>query len=306
MSQATTSTPAAPTLASVRSHERSAASALRDYWQLIRPRIVGLVLFTMVIAAVVSPAAAFSWLLVLHAVTGSTLVIVGAIALNACLERKSDAKMLRTARRPVPAGRLSQRQVVWFGAVASLAGIAYLAVFVNGWTVALAVASWIIYVWIYTPLKMFTAWQTPIGAVAGAMPVLLGSAAVGEPFNPTALALFGMVYLWQFPHSMAIAWLYRHDFAAADLQVATVVDPSGRTAAWLSVLGAVALIPISLVPVYVGTAGWAYAGVALLLDLIYLLPSILFLARRDDAAARTLLRASFAYIPVVFLTILFA
>ena len=282
----------------------SLLAVVRDFWHLCRPRIIGLVLFTMVITALVADPQAPTWTVLFHAVLGSTLVIAGAIALNARLERNSDAKMIRTAQRPLPAGRLSQRQVVWFGAIASALGIGYLAALVNGWIVVLAVVSWVIYVWIYTPLKMFTAWQTPIGAVAGALPVLLGSAAAGEPFSPTALALFGIVYFWQFPHAMAIAWLYRHDFAAADLRVATVVDPSGRTAAWMAVAGAIALLPVSLVPTLAGGAGWAYGAITLLLGLIYLLPSLSFWRRRDDRTARTLLRVSFAYIPVVFLAIL--
>jgi protoheme IX farnesyltransferase len=265
-----------------------------------------LVLFTMVIAAVVSGVQSPSWITLVHAVVGSTLAIVGAIAMNACLERNSDAAMIRTFRRPLPSGRLSQRQVIWFGVTTSAAGVVYLAVLVNAWTVALAVVSWLVYVWVYTPLKIFTAWQTPIGAVAGAMPVLLGSAAAGEPFSATALALFGVVYFWQFPHAMAIAWLYRGDFAAANLRVATVVDPSGRTAAWLAILGAAALLPVSLVPTLVGTAGWASALVASLLGILYLLASLRFWSRRDNGSARTLLRVSFAYVPIVFLAVLLA
>jgi protoheme IX farnesyltransferase len=278
----------------------------RDYWLLIRPRIVGLVLFTLVITAVVTGGPASSWVTIAHAVVGSTLVIMGAIASNARLERTSDAKMIRTARRPLPAGRLTDRQVTRFAAISSLAGIVYLALLVNGWIVALAAASWLIYVWVYTPLKLFTAWQTPIGAVAGAMPVLLGSAAVGDPLNPTALALFGMVYFWQFPHAMAIAWLYRHDFAAADLRVATVVDPSGRSAGRMSLWGAAVLLPIGVVPSLVGMVGWGYGAVALAVGLSYLIPAVLFFLRRDDRSARGLLVASFAYIPLVFVAILLA
>lgn len=285
-------------------HPRGPLTIARDYWQLIRPRIVGLVLFTLVITAIVSGGRGFSWIGLGHAVVGSTLVIVGAIAFNARIERNSDAKMLRTSRRPLPAGRLSSRQATWFGIVASAAGFAYLPALGNWWLVLLAVASWLIYVWVYTPLKVFTAWQTPIGALAGAMPVLLGSAAVGAPWNPTALALFGVVYFWQFPHAMAIAWLYRQDFAAANLRVATVVDPTGRSAAWMSLAGAVVLLPISLVPVVVGTAGWVYAAIALAVNVAYLVPSGQFFLRRDDPSARRLLRASFGYVPVIFLAIL--
>lgn len=281
-------------------------SLLRDYWQLSRPRIVGLVLFAMAITALVCGGETFSWRALLHAILGSTAVIVGAIALNARLERTSDAQMLRTSRRPLPAGRLSRGEVTVLGIVASLVGIIYLALWGNGPTVALAAISWLIYVWVYTPLKLFTAWQTPIGALTGALPVLLGSAAVGKPLHPTALALFGMLYFWQFPHAMAIAWLYRHEFAAARLRVATVVDPSGRTAAWLALAGAVVLVPLSLAPALLGTVGWGYGLVALAVALGYLLPAVQFFRRRDDSTARRLLLASFAYVPVVFLAILVA
>jgi protoheme IX farnesyltransferase len=280
--------------------------AIRGYWQLIRPRILGLVLLTLVITAIVSRGSDFSWVLLGHAVAGSTLVILGAIALNARLEYARDVRMPRTAARPLPAGRLTTGQVTWFAVATSVLGMVYLWGLANGWTTALAIASWLIYVWIYTPLKLFTAWQTPIGAVAGAMPVLLGSAAVGHPLSATALALFGMVYFWQFPHAMAVAWLYRDDFAAGDLRVATVVDPSGRIAASISLLGAFALLPISLVPTLIGTVGWGYGVVALAMGISYLAAGLVFFMHRNDRSARQVLLVSLAYIPVVFVAILLA
>jgi protoheme IX farnesyltransferase len=279
-------------------------SVLRDYAQASRPRIVGLVLFTMAITALVASPRAPSWPVLLNALLGSGLVIVGAIALNQRLELVSDAKMPRTVGRPLPAGRLSARQVTTFGIATTLAGLAYLAVLVNRPIVILAAASWVIYVWVYTPAKMLTTWQTAIGAVAGAMPALLGAAAAGESMSPVGLALFGVVYFWQFPHAMAIAWLYRDQFATAEVKLPTVVDPSGRSAAILSLMGAVVLLPVSLVPSLVRPAGLGYPLAALLLELGYLASAVGFFARRDDRSARIMLRASVVYLPLVLLALL--
>ena len=161
------------------------------------------------------------------AVPGAAGVIAGAVALNQRLERLSDAKMSRTADRPLPSGRLSSRQATWFGVCTSLGGFAWLGFLSSPLVVAMAAGSWLVYVWVYTPLKSITIWQTPIGAAAGATPILLGAAAVGEPGSPTAWVLFAVAFFWQFPHAMAVAWLYRRQFAEAAVKVAPVVDPSG-------------------------------------------------------------------------------
>ena len=169
-----------------------------------------------------------SWAKLLHGLAGSGLVIAGALAMNQRLERRIDRAMARTAPRPLPSNRLTSAQVTWFAAVATAAGLVYLLLGVNVTIVLLAAGSWLWYVWVYTPLKAVSAWQTPIGAVAGAMPALLGGAVVDRPWSLPALALFSVVFFWQFPHAMAIAWLYRREFAKADLKVGPVVDPSGR------------------------------------------------------------------------------
>jgi protoheme IX farnesyltransferase len=277
-----------------------------EFWQASRPRIVGLVLFTMTISALVAAPKIPTWAVLVNSLVGAGLVIVGAIAFNQRLERHSDAKMPRTARRPVPAGRLTERQITVFGVVTTFAGLAYLAALVNPTIVLLAAVSWVIYVWIYTPAKLFTGWQTAIGAVAGAMPVLLGSAAAGDTWTPVALALFGVVYLWQFPHAMAIAWLYRNEFALAEVRLPTVTDPSGRRAGLLSLAGAAALVPASLIPSVWGEAGWLYGLIAVALGLVYLRSAVRFLALRDDRTARGMLRASIIYLPVLLLVLLAA
>jgi protoheme IX farnesyltransferase len=287
-----------------RAHQRGRAAMVRDYWELIRPRIVALVLFTLLVAAVVSGVEVPPWTMLVHALAGNALVIVGAIALNQRLEGLSDAKMLRTARRPLPSGRLTAPQVSRFAAVTSAAGLVYLAVCVNWVAVLLAAVSWLIYVWVYTPLKALTAWQTPIGAVAGAMPALLGAAAAGAPLGAVGLALFGVVYFWQFPHAMAIAWLYRREFARAELRLITVVDPTGRTAGVWAALGAIALVPVSLVPCLVHRAGWGYGAWAAMLGAGYLAAAIGLWRRPGDASARRLLWVSIVYLPVLLAALL--
>lgn len=290
----------------VRVEEQRPIASIRDYWLLIRPRIIAMVLFTMTVSALVAGPRLPSWPPVAHALAGAGLVIAGAIALNQRIERRTDALMRRTATRPLPSGRMTARQAVAFGLLASVAGFVYL-VLAASWTVlALTLASWIVYVWIYTPMKSLSAWQTPLGALAGSMPVLIGAAAAGEPSSAGALALFGISYFWQFPHAMAIAWLYREDFASAELKVATVTDPTGRSAALVSLAGAALLVPVSLAPWLAGGAGWPYGLAAAALGLGYLSASVAFLLRRDDRTARRLLRVSLAYLPATFLAILAA
>ena len=165
--------------------------------------------------------------------------------------------------------------------------------------VILAVAGWVIYVFAYTPLKRRSIWQTPVGAAAGAMPALLGAAAAGEPLSPIGWSLFAVVFCWQLPHAMAIAWLYRGQLADAGIRVATVVDGSGRTAGVLAAIGAIALMPASLAPVFFLPTGWVYGVVAALLGLGYLFFSAVFFLRRDDVWARRLLWASLVYLPLV-------
>jgi protoheme IX farnesyltransferase len=272
---------------------------------VIRPRIVLLVLFAMTVAACTAAPQPPPWPAVVHVLVGAALVIAGAMALNQRLEIRGDARMSRTARRPLPSGCLTQRQVTAFGLLVSAVGLAYLVLTSQGGVVAATLASWILYVWIYTPLKPRTAWQTPVGAVAGAMPVLIGAAAARAPMSPTALSLFLILCLWQFPHAMAIAWLYRQQFTSANVKVATVIDPSGRTAGILAALGAAALIPVSLVPAMMSLVGWGYAAMALLLGMGYLAGAIRFLRDRSDRNARWLLRASLAYLPSLCAALLY-
>ncbi|MGA2798569.1 MAG: heme o synthase [Thermoguttaceae bacterium] len=286
-----------------------------EYWKLIRPKIVLMVLAAMLVSGWTAAESAEPqsravsariWINLFNAMLGTTGVIVGAIALNQRLECQGDAKMPRTAERPLPAGRLSAREVTWFAAIASLLGTAYLICFSNLTLVILAIAGWAVYVLAYTPLKRRSIWQTPVGAAAGAMPALLGAAAIGAPLSPIGWSLFGVVFCWQLPHAMAIAWLYRRQFADAGVRVATVVDTSGRIAGRFAVFGAILLLPISLAPAIYSEMGWIYGIFAALLGLGYFFFSFAFYRSMDDAAALRLLWASLVYLPLILILLVAA
>ena len=216
-----------PPLASTRS---AGWQRIADFVELTKPRIAVMELVTVTIAALVARWHALDPLTLLHTLLGTTLVAGSASALNQCLEIELDRRMPRTQDRPLPAGRISLGEAWFFGVVSVFPGIAYLALMVNLTVALLGLASWIIYVVIYTPLKTRTTLNTLIGAVAGGMPILMGWSAAGGSWSLAPLVLFMIVFLWQFPHFMAIAWLYRRDYAAAGMQMLPVVDSSGRLA----------------------------------------------------------------------------
>ena len=272
-----------------------------DYLELTKPKIMLMELVTIAVAAMVASAGMPDMSLLTHAMIGTLLVAAGASAWNQWLERHSDVFMPRTANRPLPSGRMSSREVVVLGTIASLAGVGYLALFVNSTTAALGAATWLLYVGVYTPLKSRSPANTAVGAVAGALPILMGWTAVGGRLNLAAATLFLIVFLWQFPHFMAIAWIYRHQYAAAGLKMLPVVDPSGLRAGGQAVAAALALVPVSLLPALISFAGPTYFVWALLLSLGQLLCAAAFLLRMNDFTARVLLRASLIYLPGLLL-----
>ncbi len=263
-----------------------------------------MVLLAMAMAAWMTAESRTNWPAVVPALLGTALVVAGAIALNERLEWQGDAKMARTAGRPLPAGRLSRRQVTVFGLTMTVVGLIFLALATGRTLTLLAAIGWLVYVAVYTPLKTRSTWQTPVGALAGATPVLLGAAAVGGALSPWALLLFGIVFFWQFPHSMAVAWRYRREFAAAGVKLAAVTDPTGRSAGIWAVAGAAALLPISLAPLWLFSARATYGLGAGLLGTAYLGLSVCFARRPDDATAHRLLLASLVYLPALFAVLL--
>jgi protoheme IX farnesyltransferase len=204
----------------------------------------------------------------------------------------------------LPAGRLSSTQVLTFGAVTLSLGIAYLLVNVGWLTALLGALTWILYTMVYTPLKSRTSWNTAVGAVGGAMPVAIGWAAAGGQWGVRPAALLLMVFLWQFPHFMAIAWLYRQQYAKAGLQMLTVVDPSGRRAGIQAVVAALALLPVSIAPGLLTSTGGLYVVAAFVLGVGQLICSLLFLRHKDEVSARRLLRASLVYLPALLVLLI--
>jgi protoheme IX farnesyltransferase len=278
----------------------TAAIRLADVLELTKPKIASLVLVTVAVASFVAswgfPPA---WLL-LNTLLGTALIAASASALNQYLERESDSLMPRTAERPLPAGRLTPRFVLWFGGVTFGIGVVYLALAVGLVTAALGLFTWFVYVCLYTPLKSRTPLNTAVGAVAGAAPVLMGWTAVGGSLDVRAFTLFLIIFLWQFPHFMAIAWMYRRDYALGGMKMLSVVDPSGHRAAGQAVVGALMLIPVSLLPTQLHIAGEVYFVFALLLGLAQLLCAIAFAWKLSEVAARRLLFASLLYLPALF------
>jgi protoheme IX farnesyltransferase len=278
---------------------------MSTYWRLIRPGLLLTVLFSMAIAALTA-AQRPPWPRLAHALAGTALLIAGASAMNQLVEQRWDARMARTALRPLPSGRATARQVAVFAVVGSLAGIGYLAVLGPAVVTLLAASSWGIYVLIYTPLKRVSIWHVPLGAVAGAIPVLLGAATANGVFTPVSLALFGVVFFWQFPHTAAIGWIYREQYARGGVKVAAVVDPSGRLAGRLALVGATGLLLASLVPALLSMVAWPYVAIALSLGLVHLAFAVKFLGRPADAGARALWWMSLVHLPVLLTSLLLA
>jgi protoheme IX farnesyltransferase len=226
-------------------------------------------------------------------------VAASAGAFNQWWERAADARMKRTATRPLPAGRLNVRQVIVFGVITLLVGFFQLLFAVGSVTAGVAMATWLVYVLGYTPLKAHSPLNTAVGAVSGALPILIGWTATGTPVDMRALSLVAVMFLWQFPHFMAIAWLHRADYARAGHRMLTVVDPSGLRAGAQALVGALVLVPVSLVPAMSPHAGspLIYSGWAVLLGVFQIAAAAMFLFRRNDRSARRLLRASLIYLP---------
>jgi protoheme IX farnesyltransferase len=232
---------------------------------------------------------------------GSLLALCGASALNQVLERDIDGLMKRTADRPLPSGRVTPAAATAYGALLSLAGFAILAYANNGLTAGCALAGWLCYLFVYTPLKRRTSLCTVVGAVPGAVPVLMGWAAVTDRLGVDAWTLFAMLFLWQLPHFLAIAWMYRADYARAGLKMLPVEAPDGASTARQIVGYCLALVPVSLLPTLVGMASSVYFLGALILGLAYLWYGLHMGRQRTGLAARRLLRVSVIYLPLVFI-----
>lgn len=281
-------------------------SRAADFLELTKPRIAVLELVVVLAAGFVATHGQPDPGLLLAAMLGTALVAASASAANQWLERRSDALMARTASRPLAAGRMTGGEALAFAGLMLAAGILQLSLFVNLACAGWALGTWAMYVLAYTPLKTRSVLNTAVGAVAGAMPVLIGWSASGASLDLRAASLFLVLFLWQFPHFMAIAWLYREDYAAAGQQMMTVVDPSGRRAGQQAVLNAFVVIPVSLVPVLAapGLGSLLYAAGALTLGIAQLIFAIHFSRSPGDGPARRLLKASLVYLPTLLVMLM--
>ena len=290
---------AAPAAVAPAATERPLAATIS---QLVRPRIAVMVLATVATAAWLTGGQPVEPLRLVAVLVGTGLVAASSSIVNQILERRTDRLMPRTSSRPLATGEMSVSVAAWWSAALLVLGAAIVTV-AGGWpAAAAAVATWLLYVVVYTPMKLVSPLNTAVGAIAGALPVAIGWLAADGPARLAAgdargalaaAALAGVLYLWQFPHFMAIAWLYRRHYAAAGLQMLTVVDPTGLRAAGQALSAALAMVPVSLV-LAVPSGSVRLFLAAAVAAVAYAVATARFAIRRDDATARTLLLTSLA------------
>jgi heme o synthase len=272
-----------------------------DYIALTKPRLNFLVVATSAAGYYLGAVDRPNLFAMMAAVGGTALVAGGAAVLNQVYERDTDALMRRTRQRPLPDGRIDIFDAKVFGAVLSAAGLLLLAAQANLLAAALALTTLAVYLAVYTPIKRRTPLATLVGAVPGALPPLIGWAASHQSVSIGGAALFAIVFLWQIPHFMAIAWLYRDDYAKAGFPMLPVIEPEGRRAARHALLYAAALVPVTLVPAYVSVSGRVYAAAAVVLGLALLWLAAQFARTRSDASARALFFGSIIYLPLLWI-----
>jgi protoheme IX farnesyltransferase len=280
------------------------SARLSDLAELTKPGITLMVVLTAGLGFLLAEQEGISFLLLVHTLLGTGLVSAGASALNQVIERETDALMRRTAQRPLPAGRMDPDAALLFGVALGVAGLAELALAVNLLTALLGAVALAGYVFVYTPLKRVSSLATIIGAVPGAIPPMMGWSAVRNNVDLAAWVLFGILFFWQMPHFLAIAWLCRDDYREAGFPMLTVSDTNGfRTSRQVLLYGAV-LVPVSLMPSLLGLMGTVYFVGALALGLIYFGFGLGFARSRTTPGARWLMLASVLYFPAVLLVML--
>ena len=275
-----------------------------DYVALAKPRLNGLVVASALAGYAMAGGDTADVVRVLGTIIGTALVAGGASAFNQLLERDSDALMRRTRLRPLPDGRLQPFDAFAFGSLLAAAGLIILASTVNVLSALVALATLASYAIVYTPLKRRSSFATVIGAIPGALPPVIGWAAGRGGLSQGAWVLFAIVFLWQLPHFLAIAWMYREDYARAGLRMLPVLEPDGRSTARQAVLYAAALLPVSMAPTLLGMTGAIYFVAAFLLSAGLLLLSIRFARDRGVPAARRLFYGSILYLPALWIVMI--
>jgi heme o synthase len=277
---------------------------LRDYLELTKPRITILILICTAVGYAFGAGNSLQWLTLAHALIGTALLASGTAALNQWYEVDSDAKMLRTRNRPLVAGRMKRSHGLIFGTLLSVAGFAELWYGTNLLAAALGLFTLLSYLLLYTPLKRRSPVCTIIGAVPGAMPPVIGYAAAGRGLGAGALSLFLILFVWQFPHFDAIAWIYRKDYARGGIRMLPVIEPDGESTVMRVVICSVLLIPISLIPCFLGMTGALYATAAVMAGFGMLYFGAQLARKRTIAGARAVLLASVSYLPAMLAVML--
>ena len=273
---------------------------MKDFIALTKPGLVIMLVLTTCVGFYLGTEGPVDWLQLLHTLAGTTLAAGGTLALNQFMERDRDALMKRTRKRPLPAGRLRPAQALWFGVGITVAGLLYLALAVNVLSSVVTAAITVTYLFLYTPLKHRTTLSTVFGAVPGALPPVTGWAAARNELGLEAGVLFAILFLWQMPHALALAWLFREDYARGGFQLLPAVDPDGRFTSVQILINCLALTAFSLAPTMLGIAGVLYFYAALAAGLGLLAFAIHLTVTRTQASARNLFFASLVFLLVQF------
>ncbi len=273
---------------------------MKPYIELTKPRITWLILMSTAIGYVFGSHEGFNWVLLLHTLVGTALIASGTATFNQWYERKADALMSRTKGRPIPQGQVTPTQAFVWGLLLSVAGFAELWLGVNPLTAMAGLFTLVTYLFVYTPMKQRHWHATTLGAVPGAMPPVIGYAAASGAINWEAAALFAILFVWQFPHFYAIAWMYRDDYAKASIKMLPVVEPEGDSTARQILLFSILLIPVSFVPSWLQMTGTVYFVGAALLGVYFLRAAIRVSRERTIVLARGVLLTSVIYLPVLY------
>jgi heme o synthase len=294
-----------PTEAIVAAQARDRRRVVADLIALTKPRVVLMILVTTVVGYYVGLSGAPDYAKLVHLLVGTLLAASGTLALNQYWERDVDARMERTRVRPLPEGRLAPLEALLFGTAVTVAGLGYLGAFVGAMVLLVTGATTVLYLFAYTPLKLRTPLCTIVGAVPGALPPVTGWVASREAFGIGAWVLFGILFLWQLPHTLAIARLYRDDYARAGVRLLPVVDAEGTSTERQIVTGCLALLAVSLLPTLIGLAGPIYFVGAFLLGTAFVVLGTRQALTPSASSARRVLFASLLYLPVLLALLAF-
>lgn len=274
-------------------------SRFADYLSLTKPELTFLSVVTALTGYYLGAGGSLNAPIILHILLGTALTGGGAGALNQYIEREYDGMMKRTENRPVPSGRIHPYEALLFGMILSIIGIAELTLYTNALTGFLASVTLVSYIFLYTPLKRITPLSTIVGAFPGALPPVMGWTAARNEVTPEALVLFAILFVWQIPHFLSLAWMYKKDYARAGYRLLTVVEPEGHMAARQILAYTALLVPLTILPWSMGMFGSIYLSLALLLSLAFLAVSVHLVLARSNVAARHVFTGSLVYLPLL-------